>query len=233
MKTILFALTVLSAPIWAQPRGGMTMRSPAFQALDADRDGTISAAELANAPASLKALDRNGDGKLTEDEVRPQFGEGRGRRGGGGDEPGETAAPSADEMVQTLMAFDKNGDGKLTKDELPERMQGIFDRADANHDGVLTADEIRKSAQSGGPAQQGRGERREGREGRGGRGEGPRFMRMDPILAAIDTDSDGEISAAELAASAQSLKKLDANGDGRLSDDEVRIQGFGRGRGRQ
>jgi Ca2+-binding EF-hand superfamily protein len=218
-------------PVWAQPRGGMMMRSPAFQALDADRDGAISAAELANAPGSLKALDKNGDGKLTEDEVRPQFG-GRGR-GGRGDEPGETAAPSADEMVQTLMAFDKNGDGKLTKDELPERMQGLFDRADANHDGVLTADEIRKSAQSGGPAQQGLGERREGHEGRGARGEGPSFVRMDPILAAIDTNSDGEISAAELAQSSQSLKKLDTNGDGRLSEDEVRIQGFGRGRGRQ
>jgi Ca2+-binding EF-hand superfamily protein len=223
VKSILFALTVLSVPIWAQPRGGMPMRSPAFQALDADRDGVISAAELANAPASLRALDKNGDGKLTEDEVRPQFG-GRGR-GGRGDEPGETAGPSADELVQTLMGFDKNGDGKLTKDELPERMQGLFDRADANHDGVLTADEIRKSAQSAAPAQQGRG--------RDGGGRGPSFMRMDPILAAIDTDSDGEISAAELAASAKSLKKLDANGDGRLSEDEVRIQGFGRGRGRQ
>jgi Ca2+-binding EF-hand superfamily protein len=225
VKSLLFALTVLSAPIWAQPRGGTMMRSPAFQALDADHDGVISAAELANASASLKSLDKNGDGKLTEDEVRPQFGEGRGGRGRGGrgDEPGETAGPSADDLVQTLMAFDKNGDGKLTKDELPERMQGLFDRADTNHDGVLTPDEIRKSAQSAAPAQQGRG-----------RGErGPSFMRMDPILAAIDTDSDGEISAAELAASAKSLQKLDANGDGRLTEDEVRIQGFGRGRGRQ
>ena len=226
MKTLLFTLIVLSVPIWAQPRGGMMLRSPAFQALDADRDGVVSAAELADAPAALKALDKNGDGKLTEDEVRPRFGEGRGGRGGRGrgDEPGETATPDADEMVRTLLAFDKNGDGTLTKEELPERMQGIFDRADSNHDGLLTAEEIRKAAV---PAQQGRG------EGRGGRGGGPSFMRMDPILAAIDTDSDGEISAAELAASSKSLKKLDTNADGRLSEDEVRIQGFGRGRGRQ
>ena len=124
-------------------RGGM-MRSPAFQALDADRDGVISATELANAAASLKSLDKNGDGKLTEDEVRPQMG-GRGGRGG---EPGETAGPSAEEMVQTLMAFDKNGDGQLTRDELPERMHGLFDRADTDKNGALTADEIRKSAQA-------------------------------------------------------------------------------------
>jgi Ca2+-binding EF-hand superfamily protein len=196
------------------------MRSPAFQALDTDRDGVISAAELANAAASLKALDKNGDGKLTEDEVRPQMGgRGRGGRGGRGGEPGETTAPSAEEMVQTLMAFDKNGDGKLTRDEVPERMQGLFDRADADKDGALTPDEIRKSAQAtAAPA------------GRG-RAEEPNFIRFDPILAALDTNSDGEISSAEIAAAATSLKKLDKNGDGQLSEDEVRPN-FGPRRGR-
>ena len=57
-------------------------------------------------------------------------------------------------------------------------------------------------------------------------------MRIDPILAALDTDADGEISAAELAAAPMALKKLDRDGDGRLSEEEVRINlGFGRGRG--
>jgi Ca2+-binding EF-hand superfamily protein len=51
---------------------------PILAALDANHDGTISAAEIANAPAALKALDKNGDGQLTEDEVRPAFGRGRG-----------------------------------------------------------------------------------------------------------------------------------------------------------
>ena len=199
------------------------MRSPAFQALDADRDGVISAAELANAPAALKSLDRNGDGKLTAEEVRPQMGGRGGREGGRGGregEPGETQPPSADEMVRTLMAFDKNGDGQLTRDELPERMQGLFDRADGDKNGVLTADEIRKSAQA--TAAPG---------GRGGRGEGGDFMRMDPILAALDADSDGEISAGEIAAAATTLKKLDKNGDGQLTEDEVRPS-FGQDRGR-
>ena len=215
-------LMLAGVPAWCQPRGGFgrgeMMRTPAFQALDADHDGVISAAELASAATALKSLDKNTDGKLTEEEVRPQM---RGGRGGRGSEPGETQGPSADEMVQTLMAFDKNGDGRLTRDELPERMQGLFDRADADKDGVLTAEEIRKSAQSASaPA----GPRR---------GEGPEFMRLDPILAALDTNGDGEISASEIAAAATSLKTLDKNGDGQLSDDEVRPNfGGGRGRGR-
>src|SRR3954453_22305578 len=150
LKSVTFlVLVALAAPVWAQRpggregfgRGGM-MRSPAFQALDADHDGTISAAEVAAAASALKKLDRNSDGKLTEDEVRPEMG-GRGRRGGrggdgrGADAPGETAAPSADDLVATLMAFDKDSDARLSRDEVPERMQGLFDRADADKDGML------------------------------------------------------------------------------------------------
>jgi hypothetical protein len=40
-------------------------------AMDTDGDGELSAAEIQAANLSLKSLDRNGDGKLTEDELRP------------------------------------------------------------------------------------------------------------------------------------------------------------------
>lgn len=56
--------------------GGMNGRrpppSPLMDALDANHDGIIDANEIANAPAALKKLDKNGDGKLTPDELRPQ-----------------------------------------------------------------------------------------------------------------------------------------------------------------
>jgi hypothetical protein len=56
---------------------------------------------------------------------------------------------------------DKNKDGKVSKEELPERMQGIVDRADANKDGAMDKKELRQMAerfgQSGRPAR-GRGE---------------------------------------------------------------------------
>ncbi len=225
--------------------------SPILSALDADHDGVISAAELKNAPAALLTLDKNGDGQLTPDELRPQFGgrgrggegrgEGRGpggegRGGGRGEGEGEAQGPNANELVNTLMAFDKNGDGKLTKDEVPERMQGIFDRADTNKDGVLTRDELLKSAtvrvqpQGGGE----RGERGEG-EGRGrgegrGEGRGPGFRMVDVAMQALDTDSDGTLSKKEIANATKALKKLDKNADGQLTEDELRPN-FGEGRG--
>jgi hypothetical protein len=71
--------------------------SPLFAALDTDGDGIISATELANAPASLAKLDKNGDGKLTPDEFAGGFGKGRGPHGGPG-RPGH--GPRADDAGQ-------------------------------------------------------------------------------------------------------------------------------------
>jgi EF hand len=55
--------------------GGMMGRRPPpnllMMALDVNHDGVIDADEIANAPTALKTLDKNGDGKLTQDELRP------------------------------------------------------------------------------------------------------------------------------------------------------------------
>jgi hypothetical protein len=42
-----------------------------MQALDVNHDGVIDAEEISNAPAELRTLDKNGDGQLTPDELRP------------------------------------------------------------------------------------------------------------------------------------------------------------------
>ena len=48
-----------------------------------------------------------------------------------------------------------------------------------------------------------------------------RFMSYHPVLAALDADHDGEISAWEIDHAAASLKKLDRNHDGYLTSDEL------------
>ncbi len=118
--------------------------SQIFMTLDADADGVISAAELKNASTALLKLDKNGDGQLTAEEVRPNFQFRRPPE----DRDNHSASPAqSSELVQTLMSFDRNGDGKLLKDELPHRMQGLLNRGDINHDGFLSKDEIQKLAQ--------------------------------------------------------------------------------------
>lgn len=199
-------------------------------ALNTDGDTVISAAELDNVVAALKKLDKNGDGKLTEDELRPNFEGGRGPGGPGGG----PANNLSDETIKTLMEFDRNGDGKLSKEELPERMQGLLARGDADKDGFLTKEELKKmaeaqsSAGSGRPGEGRMGERGGRPEGPGGREGGGRMV--TPAMAALDANGDGTISADEISNAPAALKKLDKNGDGKLTEDEVRPN-FGGGRG--
>ncbi len=194
--------------------------SPSIRILDTDRDGVISAGEIQQASTKFAAMDRNGDGKITEDEVRPQGGPPRGDGRGG-----ESIGMSPEDTVNTLMQFDKNKDGKLTKEEVPERMQGIFARNDGNQDGVLTREELVQGATKQSQAS----ERAEG----GRRGGG--MMKMDPVFSALDTDRNGEISEAEWKNASKALAKLDKNSDGQLTADEVRpnFPGGGPGGGRR
>jgi hypothetical protein len=59
-------------PSQGPPRGmGGPRHNPVIEALDVDHDGVLDAEEIAKAPESLKALDKNNDGQLTPDELRP------------------------------------------------------------------------------------------------------------------------------------------------------------------
>lgn len=147
---------------------------PLMVALDTDKDGVISAKEIENAVAALKTLDKNNDGKLTQNEIRPDFSrDGRpgdaGRDGRPGDagrgRPGQ-GGPGGSISVERLLQNDKNKDGKLTKDELPERMQRALQFADTNKDGALDKDELEKLVERIKSRQGGRPEgRRPGAEG--------------------------------------------------------------------
>jgi Ca2+-binding EF-hand superfamily protein len=111
--------------------------SPLFLALDTNKDGVISAAEIANAAISLTALDDNGDGDLSYQELRPMPPvdattppagvHARGLRPRGttpamlaldANNDGELSAAEIANAVASLKALDTNGDGKLTRDEL-------------------------------------------------------------------------------------------------------------------
>ena len=143
--------------------GGEGFRPPMHpleQALDANGDGVIDAKELANAVAALKKLDKNGDGKLTEDEYRParpaggfggqggpggpgggpggqRGGQGFGGPGGGqGGFPGEPGGPEGKQGAGGGPASKSGGDGDF--------VTRLFQN-DKNKDGKLSKDELPES----------------------------------------------------------------------------------------
>lgn len=112
--------------------------SAAVRAIDADRDGIISSAEIAGAPRSLRTLDHNGDGRLTADELYPS----RGR------------SVSVDPVVAAL---DADRDGWLSGEEIGHAV--LLRTLDHNRDGRLTADETSLTV----PPERGKGTRPERR----------------------------------------------------------------------
>src|SRR5262249_45739364 len=120
------------------------------------------------------------------------------------------------ELFEELMAFDRNHDGKLEKSELPERLRPLLARAEHEPDGKVSAADVRRLAD---------------REGipRTSLDADPNFirksrvwfMRVHPVLAALDTDRNGEISGVEIATAAAALRAMDWNHDGDLTGEEL------------
>ena len=131
--------------------------SPLFAALDANHDGVIDAQEIANAPAALKALDKNNDGQLTRDELMPPRrgpggpnnnaggppGRGLRNRAAGGPPSGATANDAQRPPLPPLIAaLDANHDGVIDAQEIANAPAALK-TLDKNSDGTLTRDELR------------------------------------------------------------------------------------------
>jgi Ca2+-binding EF-hand superfamily protein len=121
---------------------GFTPPNPLFDVIDADRDGTITPQELEKAVAALKTLDRNGDGSISREEARPQFG--RGGFGGPGGGTGGQFTPEG--FVASMLERDTNKDGKLNAEELGERGARMLETSDTNGDKQIDADELKAAA---------------------------------------------------------------------------------------
>jgi hypothetical protein len=111
------------------------MPPPIIAALDTNRDGIIDADEIANAAAALKALDRNGTGKLT---LMDLMGPPPHRMGGGmgpGPDGGQGGMPPGGMNGTNGMAGHPMGRGM-------RHVPPVFAALDTNHDGVIDANEI-------------------------------------------------------------------------------------------
>lgn len=104
-------------------------------ALDANTNSVIEATEIASASDALKKLDKNSDGKLNADELKPQLPD-------GGKQPSFTPPGGGKLPVFPLMkALDANSDGELDATEIANASAALK-KLDTNGDGQLTRDEL-------------------------------------------------------------------------------------------
>jgi len=110
--------------------------------------------------------------------------------------------------MPVLRALDTDRDYALSPWEIANSPAALR-KLDANHEAKVTAEEcgLHVDPNSMPPAMLEQVRRR--------------FMSHQPVLAALDADHDGEISASEIGHAAAALKTLDRNHDGYLTVDEL------------
>ena len=141
---------------------------PIMKMLDADQDGTLSASEIANASKALIQLDKDGDGIISVEEMRPDMS--KMPMGIAGPGPGANGQLNGAMMVKMFERSDSNGDGKLTGDEVPERMRDKLKMVDKDGDGSISKTEFAAMAAR---MEDGQG-KRPGKDGNAGGGVKPK-----------------------------------------------------------
>jgi Ca2+-binding EF-hand superfamily protein len=202
MKYALIATLCLALPLLAgeDQENQRDPRAAAIAKRDANGDGRLSAAEFGGGREIFDLLDRNHDGFLTADELPEPPKAGPGPRPGPGAERPRPRGPSAERL---LRSHDRDGDGKLSSEEWPQVARLKFEQVDKNGDGFIDRQELDQISIRARRPRQGPGGPRNGPEGAR---PGPEGRRPDPEQI--------RRTAGVL------MKRLDKNGDGRLTADE-------------
>lgn len=174
MKATTLILLSLSGLVSVQaqqgpPPGGPPPKPPVMTALDTDKDGVLSAEEIENASQALAEMDTDGNGRLSEDEFKPESPKGEGEKGegpprGGGEPPAHPV----------MTALDQNGSGTLSKREMSRASKSLLE-LDEDENGILETEEMEperpEEGSEAGPSGGGgpEGGRRGPRPPRGGR----------------------------------------------------------------
>jgi Ca2+-binding EF-hand superfamily protein len=153
-----------------------------FKALDKNGDGKVSREEFTGRPAMFERVDVNRDGFLEAGEVKALV----------ASASKQAAAPAGPQPGSRIMAMDKDGDGKVSRDEY-RGAPALFDRLDANGDGFVNKDEAAEASKV-----------------------------VLEVLRGMDSNGDGRLSRDEFRGAPERFAQLDADKDGFVEFNEIR-----------
>jgi Ca2+-binding EF-hand superfamily protein len=198
-----------------------------FGSFDRDGNGYLDRTEANAIPLFRELfsfLDRNGDGKVFEQELKDALDE---------VDPIARAAESAMASIDLREAgrglfglIDADGDGRFSVREL-RAMAKLVERFDANHDGAIAPGEVPRlfeATLSSGLPNPGYGPRvvairADGTTGSSRTPVGPLWFQK------MDRNRDGDVSRREFLGSDADFRKLDTNNDGLISPQEAEAAG--------
>ena len=121
------------APLGEDPQIAQLMAN------DKNGDGKLTANEVPREMVPLlRGVDQNADGEITREELVVAMANMRNQFDGG---PWRGAG-NANQATGQFLRFDKNGDGQLTEGELPPDATRMLKGADRNDDGAIDAGEL-------------------------------------------------------------------------------------------
>jgi hypothetical protein len=113
-------------------------------------------------------------------------------------------------------ALNTDGDEKLSADEIKAAATSLA-TLDTDGDGALSKEELRPKPPEGAPQGAEPPKDEQGGDQKGRRPRGP----VPPLMAALDKDHNGELSAKEIEGATDALTKLDKDNDGELTPPEI------------